>query len=60
MTRKTSSLARTFAAPAAIAIASLVGLVAALLGDGLFDITSWLALATPSTTIAWALTRRAR
>jgi len=31
-----------FIAPAWIALASLVGLVSALLGDGLFDIVSWL------------------
>lgn len=31
-----------FIAPAWIALASLVGLVSALLGDGLFDVVSWL------------------
>lgn len=31
-----------FAAPCWIAAASLVGLVSALLGDGAFDIVSWL------------------
>ncbi len=30
-----------FIAPAWIALASLVGLVSALIGDGLFDLISW-------------------
>ena len=30
-----------FTAPAWIAVASVVGLVSALLGDGLFDVVSW-------------------
>lgn len=31
-----------FVAPGWIALASLVGLVSALIGDGVFDATSWL------------------
>lgn len=30
-----------FIAPAWIALASLVGLVSALIGDGLYDVVSW-------------------
>ncbi|MBD8644071.1 MULTISPECIES: hypothetical protein [unclassified Stenotrophomonas] len=30
-----------FVAPAWITLASLVGLVSALIGDGLFDVVSW-------------------
>jgi len=33
-----------FVAPAWIALASLVGLVSALIGDGVFDAISWLVL----------------
>jgi hypothetical protein len=33
--------------PAALALSSAVGLLAALLGDGSWDILSWLALGVP-------------
>jgi hypothetical protein len=45
----------TFAIPALIAILSLVGLVAALTGDGMRDAASWLALAVPIAAVAWAM-----
>ncbi|MCI1729268.1 MAG: hypothetical protein LKM32_07810 [Chiayiivirga sp.] len=44
----------TFAMPAVIALVSLVGLLAALVGDGLFDVLSWLALGTVLAALAWA------
>lgn len=53
-------LVKTFAVPAVIAVASLIGLVAALLGDGAFDMTSWLTLSIPVAAIVWALLRRRR
>jgi hypothetical protein len=53
-----STLLRTFGAPAVIALATLAGLVAALVGDGPYDITSWLGLAVPLAAIAWAMLRR--
>jgi xanthosine utilization system XapX-like protein len=34
-----------FVAPAWIALASLVGLISALVGDGVFDLVSWLVFA---------------
>lgn len=34
-----------FIAPAWIALASIVGLVSALVGDGVFDVVSWLVFA---------------
>ncbi|MAI91435.1 hypothetical protein [Ponticaulis sp.] len=37
-------LQSTFALPALIAILASVGLIAALFGDGLFDLVSWLTL----------------
>jgi len=41
------SLAQIFAIPALIGIASLGGLVFALVGDGAWDALSWAALALP-------------
>lgn len=58
MNRKPPSLSRTFAAPLVIGLASLVGLVAALLGDGINNLISWIGLAVPILAIAWAWTRR--
>lgn len=58
--RKPSPLLRTFLAPLVIALASAVGLVAALTGDGFADWISWLTLAAPLAAVAWARARRAR
>ena len=49
-----------FAAPLLIGIASVVGLVSALLGDGLLDSISWAALTVPVVVIVWAVKRRRR
>ena len=38
------TLRQIFAVPAAVAVISLVGLLSALVGDGLWDVLSWLAL----------------
>jgi hypothetical protein len=38
------SLGRVFAAPVFVGIASFIGLVAALVGDGIYDIIGWLGL----------------
>lgn len=40
-------LRSTWTIPAAIALASVVGLVSALTGDGMRDFLSWVALAIP-------------
>jgi hypothetical protein len=42
-----ASTARSLAIPALLAAISLVGLVSALIGDDVWDILSWTALATP-------------
>ena len=42
-----ASLARVLRLPLALAALSAVGLVSALLGDGLWDALSWLALGLP-------------
>ncbi len=51
-------LRSTFAAPAIIGAASLIGLVAALMGDGWMDALSWLGLGAPVVAVAWAVARR--
>jgi hypothetical protein len=58
--RRDSSATATaiFAAPGIVGVVSLVGLVAALLGDGLYDAVSWLGLLIPLAVVAWALLRR--
>lgn len=52
------AIVRVFGIPAIIAIASLAGLFAALLGDGAFDATAWFGLGAPVAAIAWAMLRR--
>lgn len=47
-----------FGAPAALCLLSCIGLLAALIGDGVFDITSWLMLSLPVCLILWHLNRR--
>ncbi len=41
------SLTQIFAVPLVIAIASTVGLISALVGDGWWDAVSWVALGLP-------------
>lgn len=43
--------------PAMIAALSLIGLVGALVGDGVFDLLSWVALGSVVGTIAWAVSK---
>ena len=45
MSRAQSGASSPFVAPAWITLASLVGLVSALIGDGVFDVVSWLVFA---------------
>jgi FtsH-binding integral membrane protein len=53
---KKASSSRTlwqiFAAPLAVAIITAAGLVAALMGDGIWDALSWIALGIPLATLA--------
>jgi hypothetical protein len=46
------------AVPIALGVVSLVGLVVGLLGDGMLDLASWLALGVPVAAITWALALR--
>lgn len=43
-----------FRVPLLLGVATSVGLVSALVGDGVFDALSWFALAGPLAAVAWA------
>lgn len=47
------NLWRIFAVPTAVALASSIGLVAALVGDGILDALSWLGLGLPVALAGW-------
>lgn len=55
MKRSPQSLGQVFAVPLVIAVLSLVGLVAALTGDGARNALSWIALAVPVLAVIWAM-----
>jgi hypothetical protein len=48
---------RVFFMPCVLALVSAFGLVSALVGDGIWDGLSWLALAAPLATICFYLMR---
>ncbi|MEP0708480.1 MAG: hypothetical protein ABJL17_11035 [Parvibaculum sp.] len=52
------TLGEIFAVPLLLAVVTIVGLVAALLGDGWLDALSWAGLAIPALVIPWAFLRR--
>lgn len=58
MSRRTNSTGRAYLVPAFLAVASLIGLVSALIGDGIFNVISWLILGGLLGVIAWALAKR--
>jgi hypothetical protein len=47
-----------FGVPIGLALVIAVGLLAALLGDGLWDAISWIGLGTPLAVIGWHVRRR--
>lgn len=49
----TRSLWQIFRAPFWIGLLSLIGLIAALLGDGSYDVMSWVALGVPCVLTIW-------
>ena len=57
MSRKDQSLAAIFAAPLALAVLSLTGLIGALLADGALDLIGAALLAAPVAAILWARLR---
>lgn len=52
------SLTAIFAIPLVVAILSLIGLVGALLGDGVWDWVGWLGLGASVAVPGWALVAR--
>jgi len=44
---------RTWAAPIALGLLTVVGLLAGLLADGFGDVVSWVALGAPVATALW-------
>lgn len=58
--RRHHSTGRIFAIPAIIAVITLAGLVAALLGDGWQDILSWVGLSIPVITALHFAFRRGK
>ena len=56
----TRSITRIFLWPAIIALIAAFGLVSALLGDGIWDAASWIALALPVAAVAFFLVKRER
>ena len=52
-----ASFFRVFRVPIALALVTAIGLAAALLGDGLWDVSSWLALSLPVVVIVWQVVR---
>ena len=51
-------MGRTFALPLFIGITSIVGLLAALLGDGVYDAVSWLGLGIPVAAVIYSYAKR--
>ncbi|MCP3387409.1 hypothetical protein NLM27_01260 [Bradyrhizobium sp. CCGB12] len=58
MIGKRHSLGRIFLAPVVIAGVVAFGLISALLGDGIWDQASWIALAFPLVILAFYVRRR--
>lgn len=58
MSRRTNSTGRSYVIPAILAVASLIGLTSALIGDGIFNVISWLLLGGLLGVVAWALAKR--
>ena len=58
--RNRRTLGQTFAAPIMIGALSIVGLLAALIGDGWWDAVSWLSLILPILLYLFFVARRTR
>ncbi len=57
-TENLQSAGEVFCVPIWLGVASVVGLVSALLGDGVWDGVSWLAIFAPIGAVWWAWRRR--
>jgi hypothetical protein len=51
--RSGSRFVAIYRAPVLIALITIAGLLAALLGDGIWDAVSWLALSVPIAVVMW-------
>ncbi|WP_315385847.1 hypothetical protein [uncultured Stenotrophomonas sp.] len=60
MSRPSAPNGSPFAAPAWIAAASVLGLVSALVGDGIFDVVSWVVFAALIGLVVRAWIKRTR
>jgi hypothetical protein len=58
MSKTASNIRRVWTAPTLVAIASVVGLIAGLLGDGVLDWISWIGLGAAVIVLGWALAAR--
>ncbi|MFC3711085.1 hypothetical protein ACFOMD_00790 [Sphingoaurantiacus capsulatus] len=58
MKRPSQSAGAIFAVPLLVGLLSLVGLVAALTGDGLRNALSWVTLGVPVAAVFWAMRAR--
>jgi uncharacterized protein involved in cysteine biosynthesis len=57
MVRRDPLLRRVFGIPLLLAAAVIFGLVAALLGQGLWHVVSWIMLSIPIAVVAWHVSR---
>ena len=55
--RRALPLSRIFAVPFAIGVVSAIGLVAALVGDDIWDVVGWLGLGIPAGIAVWFMQR---
>ncbi|WP_333792782.1 hypothetical protein [Hyphomicrobium sp.] len=53
----TRSLWQIFSAPILIALVSSIGLITALVGDGLLDVIAWIGLGVPAAVGLWFMFR---
>jgi hypothetical protein len=58
--RNHRTLRQIFAAPMVVGALSVIGLVAALIGDGWWDVVSWLSLTLPILLYLFFVVRRRR
>jgi len=58
MKPRQSNFWKVFGIPLGIGVLSATGLFAALLGDGLWDSSSWVGLGVPAVIGVWALFKR--
>jgi hypothetical protein len=58
--RNHRTLGQIFAAPIVVGALSIVGLLAALIGDGWWDVVSWLSLTLPILLYLFFIVRRKR